>query len=249
MNKVALILLFVSAIASAQTEVRDTIFVRAEEVDTILANVPTPVFSMGILGGITFINPEAINKQIEFSNSVFNSSETPIRRLAQWSVWFTFRPKNMSSFFSLRGEFLTTSRTFCYTGIVTNNTGNTTNSFDGTVTSRYTVVPFSISTGTFITKMMVKGEIGFTYAIASIKDKTDMGSYGSSENSYDADGYGFRAALQQVIPIDRVFGINIEACYRFLRFDDFRDSKGRQLNDFEVNYNGITLMIGLSYGF
>lgn len=76
-----------------------------------------------------------------------------------------------------------------------------------------------------------------------------MGSFGSSENSYDSDGYGGRLMIQQVIPIDRAFGITIELGYRYLSLDGFRDSKGRLLSKFEADYTGVTLMAGLSYGF
>lgn len=99
MKKVALILIFVSVTAYAQKEERDTIFTHTEEVDTIFLYVPTPVFSIGILGGATFINPKEINDQIEFNNSIFDDTQKPIRTLTQWSVWFTFRPKNMPVFF------------------------------------------------------------------------------------------------------------------------------------------------------
>ena len=76
-----------------------------------------------------------------------------------------------------------------------------------------------------------------------------MGSMGSSENLYNSDGYGARVMIQQVIPIDRTFGITVELGYRFLYLDEFRDSKGRQLESFQANFTGVTLMLGYPTGF
>ena len=92
-------------------------------------------------------------------------------------------------------------------------------------------------------------EVGFVYAYASLATTTDMDSYGSSKTSYTGEGYGFRMDLQQVVPISGAFSITFEFGYRYLNLDDFRDSRGRLLNNFSVDYSGVSVQAGLSYGF
>ncbi len=234
--------------AHAQTGERDTLFDQSKEVDTLFAKVSSPVFSIGISGGVTFINPDVINDQIEFNNGTFDSDQPPIRTPGQFALWVAFRPKNVPTYFSVRGEVVMSSRTFPYTGVTTNDTGATTGTFNGSAVSRYSLYPLSFNVGGVFPKTRMKMEIGFVYAFAVWTDKTGMGPYGSTETSYEGEGYGFRVAAQQVVPIDKNFGITIEAGYRYLKLDQFRDGTGRQLESFEANYNGVTLMMGISYG-
>ncbi len=243
------LLIFAVSIACAQKQERDTIFVQRSEVDTLFSSFPVPVFSLGVSVGATFLNPEAINNQIEFNNSVFNESQAQIRTVAQWSAWFAFRPKNMPNFFSFRGEYITASRTFAYVGVVTDNAGDIVRKFDASFTSNYSLYPFSINTGSYIPKTTVKAEIGFVYAYASLTNTTGMDVYGSSKTIYDAEGYGFRIALQQVIPISGAIGLTLDFGYRYLNIDDFRDSQGRVLDNFSVNYSGVSVQAGFFYGF
>jgi len=69
-------LIFSVSLVSAQRQERDTILCSRSEVDTLFSSVTTPVFSLGVSGGAAFLNPEAINNQIEFNNSVFNESQS-----------------------------------------------------------------------------------------------------------------------------------------------------------------------------
>jgi hypothetical protein len=249
MKKSLLLLLLAVSLAFAQRQEQDTIFTQGSEVDTLFSNVPIPVFSLGVSGGATFLNPDDINNQIEFNNSVFNESQAPVHTAAQWTAWFSFRPKNLPTFFSLRGEYITMSRTFSYIGIVTDNAGIVQRKFNASFTSQYSVYPFSINTGSYLLKSTAKFEIGFVYAYASLVNKTNMDSYGSSNTSYDGEGYGFRAGLQQVVPLHRAFNLTLEMSYRYLKVDDFRDTKGRLLNNFSAIYSGISIQAGFSCGF
>jgi hypothetical protein len=249
MKKSLILLIVVASIVSAQVQERDTLFAQRYEIDTLFSSVPVPVFSLGVSGGATFLNPEEINNQIEFNNSIFNESQAPVKTVAQWTAWFSFRPKNMPTFFSFRGEYIAVSRTFSYVGTVTDNFGNIVRRFNASFTSNYSVYPLSINTGSYIPKTTVKMEIGFVYAFASLATTTDMDSYGSSKTSYNGEGYGFRMDLQQVIPMSGAFGLTMEFGYRYLTLDDFRDSKGRLLDNFSVSYSGVSVQAGLSYGF
>jgi hypothetical protein len=249
MKKSLIILIFSVSIVSAQRQERDTIFVQRSEVDTLFSSVPTPVFSLGVSGGAAFLNPEAINNQIEFNNSVFNESQSPVKTVAQWTAWFSFRPKNMPTFFSFRGEYISASRTYSYIGTVTDNVGTIVRRFNASFTSTYSVYPLSINTGSYIPKTTVKMEIGFVYAYGSLANTTNMDSYGSSQTSYNGEGYGFRVDLQQVVPMSGAFGLTLEFGYRYLNLDDFRDSKGRLLDNFSVSYSGASVQAGFSYGF
>jgi hypothetical protein len=249
MKKIIVLSIFMVTVVVAQGQDRGDGIIHQTEVDTIFSSVPVPVFSIGVLGGVTFLNPEAINNQIEFNNSIFNESQSPVKAVAQWSAWFSFRPKNMLTYFSFRSEYMKASRTFSYVGTVTDNGGIVVSRFNASFTSNYSVYPFSINTGSYIPKTTMKGEIGFVYAYASLINTTDMGFYGSSKTSYDAEGYGFRMALQQVVPLSGVLSMTIDVGYRFLHVDEFRDAKGRLLDNFSVNYSGVSIQAGISYGF
>jgi|GEM_PF-3463020 len=249
MNIFFLALVCFFSIISAQTHERDTLWTSSEEVDTLFEKVPTPVLSVGISGGVTFINPDKINSQIEFNNSVFNASERPIRTPVQLAAWMAFRPVNFPNYLSLRAEMISASRSFSFSTVETNNGGNTTGTLTGTATSHYTVYPISFNTGGVFPKTRVKLEIGFVYAIAMFTDETQMDQVGTlDENTYEGSGYGFRIMAQQVLPIDRSFSLTLDFTYRYLVIEDFRDPRGRSITNFEANYNGINLMMGLSYG-
>lgn len=219
-----------------------------EEVDTLFAAVSSPVLSMGVSGGATFIDPEMINTQIEFNNSVFDAAEPPIRHPAQFSVWIAFRPKNLPNYLSLRGEIISSSRTFPFLTGGTNDTGGTRSQITGSSVSRYNVYPISINTGQVIPKTRIKMEIGFVYALAVFTDETEIDGGGTYENTYEGTGYGFRVMAQQVVPIDQSVSFTLEFSYRYLVMDEFRDPRGRSITGFEANYNGIVLTMGLSYG-
>ena len=249
MKQTLVFLIFAISIAVAQKQERDTIRVQQSEVDTLFSTVPVAVYSLGISGGVTFLNPEAINNQIEFNNSIFDESQSPVGTVAQWSAWFSFRPKNLPTYFSIRGEYITVSRTFTYIGTVTDNTGNVVRKFDASFKTDYSVFPLSINTGSYIPKTTVKTEFGFVYAFASLINTTGMDSYGSSKTSYSSEGYGFRMDLQQVVPISEGISLTLEFGYRYLTVDDFRDSRGRLLNNFSVSYSGVFVQMGFSHGF
>jgi hypothetical protein len=241
------ILILCSSLA-AQTDERDTLFSQNEEIDTLFVNVSAPVFSAGFSAGTTFINPEKINTQIEFNNSVFDAAEKPIRTPMQLAAWLAFRPKNFFNYISIRAEMITSSRSFSLTTYKTNNAGDTVGQITGTAKSRYNVYPISFNTGTVLPKTRIKMEIGFVYALAMFTDETEFDQGSAYENTYEGSGYGFRIMAQQVVPIDRSLSFTLEFTYRYLIMDEFRDPRGRSISGFEANYNGINLMMGLSYG-
>ncbi len=220
-----------------------------EEVDTLFAATPPPILSFGISGGVAFINPTAINDQIQFNNSAFNTNEPPIRTPGQFAVWLTFRPPNIESVISLRGEMMISTRRFTFTTRETDPSGAPGNPLSGTAISRYSLYPFSISSGTVIPKTRVKMEVGFVYAFAIFDDEVTTGSFGEQKRTYEGQGYGFRVGLQQVMPMWEKIGLSIDFAYRYLKLDEFRDSRGSTLNSMEVSYNGVSFMMGLAYGF
>ncbi len=217
--------------------------------DTLFAKVPQPVFSAGISGGVSFINPTDINDQIQFNNSAFNTTEPPIRTPGQFAVWFGFRPPNLPSVLSIRGEMLRFSRVFSYTAKVTGPSGATISTFSDQAISRYSLYAFSMNAGAVMEKTRLKLEIGFIFALAVFDDEVSMGPYGKQEKSYNGQGNGFRIALQQMMPLSEKLGLSIDFAYRYLRLDEFRDNRGVFLKDMEANFSGVTLMMGLSYGF
>jgi hypothetical protein len=228
----------------------DQVFIsRSTERDTIYAVVPQPMLSFGVTGGLTFVNPEDLNSMIERNNSIYGASEYTVKRPAQWGIWMSYRPKNLPTFVTLRAELLTSERSFPFTAQVTGSSPTVIASVASSVKQRYTVMPFTIGSGTVFEKTIARGEIGFVYALAWVTQTTEVPGYSNSETTYEGEGYGFRVNLQQVIPLEGTFSMTMDLGYRFLIIDDFRDEKGFSTLDTQINYSGIMLGLGLSYGF
>lgn len=222
----------------------------SNERDTIFAVVPRPMLSIGVFGGVSFITPERINNQIETNNSMFDTDEFPIARPAQWGIWISYRPKNLPNFISLRAEMLSAERSFSFlTNITLPQSPAVINVVESTSKYRYSLYPFSIGTGSVLFKTIAKAEIAFIYALARITQETSIPGYTQSETTYEGEGYGFRINLQQMIPIERTFSATIDIGYRFITIDEFRDTKGVAIKNMEMDYSGINLSAGLSYGF
>lgn len=239
-------LLFFFAVGSSQENSSSDFF---EEQDTLFRYVPDPVLSLGISGGVVFINPENINKNIEFQNSYFNTSEPIIRTPGLFSLWMTYRPVNLPTFLTLRGELLSSSRQFDFDAFATRDTSTVIGTLRTSTKTTYSVYPITISTGIVLRKTRMKAEIGFIYALASITQSTNVEGAGSSSTTYTGDGYGFRFSLQQVTPIYRRTGLTFEIGYRFLLLDQFRNERGIKTSSIEADYSGMFLLLGLSYGF
>ncbi|MCK9409444.1 MAG: hypothetical protein M0R68_09965 [Bacteroidetes bacterium] len=243
-------ILLLSCALSLMAQVDDQVFVSSStERDTIFAEVPQPMLSIGFSGGVAFISPDKLNNQIENNNTVFNTDEFPLKRPAQWSFWAAYRPKNLPTFLTLRAELLSSSRTYTFTTNVTGADPSILTSVQSTSKHTYTVLPFSIGSGSVIYKTTAKGEIGFIYALAWITQTTDVPGYSSSETVYEGEGYGFRLNLQQVIPIERTFSATLDIGYRFIVINEFRDAKGVSIKNTELDYSGMNLLLGISYGF
>lgn len=250
MKKLFVNILFFCSITPLFSQVDDEVFTSSStERDTIFAVVPIPMLSVGIFGGMAFIKPEKINNQIENNNSIFNSDEFPLSRPGQFGLWFAYRPKNLPTFITLRAEMLTSLRTFSFVTYITENDPNVVTSVPSSSKYRYSLYPFSIGTGSVIFKTIAKAEIGFIYALARITQETSVPGYAQSETTYEGEGYGFRINLQQVIPIERTFGATVEIGYRFIVINEFRDARGVSIKNTEMDYSGINLSAGLSYGF
>lgn len=228
----------------------DQVFVtRSTERDTIYAAVPQPMLSFGMTGGLTFISPDELNSMIELNNSIYGASEYTIKRPAQWGIWLTYRPKNLPTFVSFRAELLTNERSFPFTAQVTGGSPTVIASVASTVRQRYTVLPFTIGSGTVFEKTIARGEIGFVYALGWITQTTEVPGYSNSETVYEGEGYGFRVNMQQVIPVEGTFSLTMDLGYRYLIISEFRDEKGLSSLKTQIDYTGVMIGLGVSYGF
>lgn len=250
MKKIFLCVLLLCAVIPIFSQVEDDVFSSSStERDTIFAVVPIPMMSVGVFGGLAFISPEKINNQIENNNSIYNTEEFPLNRPGQWGMWFSYRPKNLPTFITLRAELLTSSRSFSFITNITQNSPTVITTVPSTSKYHYSLYPFSIGTGSVIYKTVAKAEIGFIYALARITQETTVPGYSQSETTYEGEGYGFRLNLQQVIPIERTLSATVDIGYRFIVVNEFRDARGVSIKNAEMNYSGINLSAGVSYGF
>jgi hypothetical protein len=249
MKKLLFAILVYCSITPLFSQDDDVFSSSSTERDTIYAAIPRPMLSVGLTGGLAFINPDKINNQVEYNNSAYNTEEFPIKRPAQWGLWIAYRPKNLPTFITLRAEMMTSSRTFSFITNITGSDPNVLTKIQSSTKYNYSLYPFSIGTGSVLLKTTAKAEIAFIYALARITQETSVPGYSNSETTYEGEGYGFRINLQQVIPIERTFCGTLDIGYRFIVVNEFRDTKGVAIKTVEMDYSGINLSAGFSYGF
>jgi hypothetical protein len=243
-------LISVFSIATAGLQAQDDVFSSSStERDTIFSAVPEQMMSAGAFGGMAFISPDRMNDIIEFNNSLYNDSESPIANSVQGGLWILFRPKNLPTYFTLRAEMLTTTKAFSFTTPVTLTSSTVISNNPSTLKYRYSLYPFSIGTGTVVYKTIAKFEIAFVYALATISQTTSIEQLGETSTTYDGSGYGFRLNFQQVVPIVETIGLTFEVGYRYLTIDQFRDARGTLVKNVSMNYSGMNVAAGASYGF
>lgn len=220
-----------------------------EETDTIFATIGPPKLMIGINGGISFIRPEVMNKQIEYYNVAFGSSVPLLRNSPLFSVWLDIRPKNIVNYISLRGEMITNSRDFSISIPGTNNAGVLTNLMTVDVTTTYRVYPLSINAGSYLPKTSTKVEIGFVYALGYVTEKGTIANGGNYTTEIEGDGYGFRIGVQSYLPFTATMGLTLDINYRYLKIDNYSNNRGQGLKDYDVNYSAISTQIGWAFVF
>jgi hypothetical protein len=200
--------------------------------------------------GITAVNPENINTHIATSNAAFGSTTKSIKSLPELTASLSLRPQNDFKIIILRGGYISSERIFQFSIPETKNNPTPTGTTTGTITETYSAYPISIGVGGATEKSDAQFQMEFIYGLGYV---TEEGSYTSStgnKTSYTrslfSPTYGFRVNGSVIVPIATNIGLQFEAGYRYLMFDEFEDEATAQSSPLEFSMSGIQGSLGLS---
>ena len=202
-------------------------------------------YSIGVSGTYSIVDPENINDGIHFVNTTLDLNVPRVNALLSGSAFFRMwvSPKMYAV---LRGEYGTFSRSFQYAAPVTTTGSTGSSSFTVSNERRYEVIPIGIGAGFRPSEYSTfEAEIGFHYALGTIKETGTMEGYGSYSSTYDGAGMGFWLTVRPHIMLSDAVSLAPELTGRLLLIREFRDQSGRELRDFNMNLSSISL--GLSF--
>lgn len=232
------LVLFLSASLYAQTDTVDTFF--GDETDFRA--------TLGVSGGIAFVNPDQVNEQLAFVNNSLDVQMEKLSSMQHYAVFMRVKPR-MAPYFLVRFEAMTVSRSFDYKAYGRNAANVSTGSFTTTNVTRWTVYPLVIGVGSAIPKTPIDVEVGAIYAIGYIAENGTIQGGGSYKSSSSGNGFGLQGRVAPRFKIAQNTSISLEVAYRMLRLRDFSDDFGRQDKFFELHLDGISLGFGVVYTF
>ena len=204
--------------------------------------------TIGVIGGIALINPDDINGQLEFVNNSLDATMSPLKSMAQYSIFVKLRPK-IAPYVLMRIDVSTNSRKFDYSAIGMSLDNQSTGRFDITNTTKYSNYNFCVGIGASVPKMPIDLEFGGIYAIGVITETGSVAAGNEYEYSSNGDGYGMFVRMTDRLNFGQGISANLEFAYRMLTVSGFTDSRGRDIRDFSFNLSGFSAGAGLTYTF
>jgi hypothetical protein len=204
--------------------------------------------TLGVSGGITLVNPEMLNDQLAFMNNSLDVGVEKVRTMSQFAAYMRIKPR-MAPYMLMRVEAITVSRTFDYRAVGRSLSNAPTGSFNVTSSTRWTVYPLIIGIGTTIPKTPIEAEVGAIYALGYTTETGTISSGESYTNTLSGTGFGLQGRIAPHFRYSKNVIISFEVSYRFLVVRNYSDDFGREMKDFELDLNGISTCLGLSYTF
>jgi hypothetical protein len=212
--------------------------------------IPESKLRVSFTYGVTGTNPTNINEHISTSNAVFNSQTKSIKSLPEAAATLSFRPNDDLKVVVLRGGWISAERNFSFSTSATQNSSTPTGTIDGTIKETYTAYPISVGVGISTVKSDAQFQIEFIYALGYVKEEGKYTAPSGAATSYTrslfSPTYGFRAAGSIVARITSSVGLQFEAGYRYLHFNEFEDEFTAQPSPIEFSMTGIQGSVGLS---
>jgi hypothetical protein len=220
--------------------------VTAQELQTIAETK----YRFSLTYGITAVNPEDINTHIASSNAAFGSTTKSVKSLPELTAALSFRPQNDFKIIILRGGYISSERMFQFSIPETKNNSTPIGTTTGTITETYTAYPISIGVGGTTEKSDAQFQMEFIYGLGYVTEEGSFTSSTGTKTSYTrsifSPTYGFRVNGSIVVPITSLVGLQFEAGYRYLMFDEFEDEATAQTSPLEFSMSGIQGSLGLS---
>jgi hypothetical protein len=204
--------------------------------------------SLGISAGLSLVNPSQLNDQLAFVNNSLDVRMEKIRTFQQFAAFMRIKPR-MASYLLMRIEALTVSRSFDYDATGRSASNNPTGTFRISSTTRWSVYPLVIGVGMTIPKTPVLAEVGLIYALGYITEEGTTEGSGSFTNTSSGDGWGIQGRIAPHFRLSKNVAFVFDVSYRSLVIKDYSDDFGRQVKDFRLELNGLTLSLGATYTF
>lgn len=221
--------------------------VTAQELQTIAETK----YRFSLTYGITAVNPEDINTHIASSNAAFGSTTKSVKSMPELTAALSLRPQNDFKIIILRGGYISTERIFQFSVAETQNNSTPTGTTTGTITETYTAYPISIGIGGTTEKSDAQFQMEFIYGLGYVNEEGNYTSSSGKKTSYTrsffSPTYGFRVNGSIIVPITTNIGLQFEAGYRYLRFDEFEDETTAQSSPIEFSMTGIQGSLGVSF--
>ena len=212
--------------------------------------IPESKFRLSLTYGITAVNPEDINTRIASSNAAFGSTTKSLKSMPEMTATISLRPTDDMKVVILRGGYILSKREFSFSVPETQNGPTPTGTTNGTITETYTAYPLSIGIGGTTEKSDAQFQLEFIYGLGYVREEGTYTSSAGKKTSYSrslfSPTYGFRVNGSIVAPLTSFIGLQFEAGYRYLLFDEFEDEITAQSSPLDFSMSGIQGRIGLS---
>lgn len=208
------------------------------------------LYRISLSYGVSAVNPKAMNERIASSNAVFGSAAKSIKSLPEISLSATVRPLENMTVFIVRGGYISTEREFTFSAEETAGSSVSTGTTNGVITETYSAYPFSIGVGTTTPQQNAQFSAELIYGLGYITEEGQYTSSSGKRTSYTrsvfSPTYGFRFSGTLITYITPTVGIQMDAGYRYLFFDEFEDEVSAQPSPIVFSMSGIHGSIGVS---
>ena len=225
-----------------------SLYAQSDSVDTFFGDENAFRVSLGVAGGIAFINPDQVNEQLAFVNNSLDVQMEKLTSMQHYAVFMRVKPR-MAPYLLLRLEALTVSRSFDYTAAGWSPDSVSTGPFATTNETRWTLYPLVVGVGSTIPKTPIDVEVGVIYAIGYITESGTIQGGRSYKSTSSGTGFGLQGRVAPRFKITQNAAFSFEVSYRMLRIKNYSDDFGRQDEFFEFHSDGMSLGFGVVYTF
>ena len=198
-------------------------------------------YSLGFSGTLVFVNPKDLNESFHMVNTTLDLAVPRVNTIFVAGAHLRMSV-NAQSHIVLRGEFIRIFRQFEYDAKEISLAGVQTGVFRVRNERSYHTFPIGLGAGTYLNRQKtIELEIGFMYVFSVIEEKGTMESYGPFQSTMEGRGWGVWGTLRPRIALTDWLTFAPEISGRFLSVDRFQDQRDRTLQDFALDFRGVSI--------
>ena len=214
---------------------------RSQDVNSLPAENDATVYSFGVSGTMAFVNPKELNESFHMVNTTLDLAVPRVNTIFVAGAHLRMSV-NAQSHIVLRGEFIRIFRQFEYDAKEISLAGVQTGVFRVRNERSYHTFPIGLGAGTYLNRQKtIELEIGFMYVFSVIEEKGTMESYGPFQSTMEGRGWGVWGTLRPRIALTDWLTFAPEISGRFLSVDRFQDQRDRTLQDFALDFRGVSI--------